>query len=203
MNHPEIPKELASFPEAAELWPKLLRRARPENLRWFGIDDLAFRLTCQAERERRNGSTPDICARARIWRLIAEKCSPGTSEVKAPNETELQQWMPGGGRVAKTTTRDCLTCGRKMHVVGDSKFFSCRECRGARHRSDRVPRTLKRTGDLPEGWKLCVVCNGPFEPKRTDALHCSRRCRNVSNNRKRDSERLGEADNAILEPVSP
>jgi hypothetical protein len=84
----EIPPELAAFPESSVLYPKLLLRvSKPERLRQFGIDDLAFRLGCQAERERRSGSGPDVLKRAGIWYLVASK-NARRAAAKYPRQTK-------------------------------------------------------------------------------------------------------------------
>ena len=90
-----VPIELAKFSQVDTLWPKILRRANPQHLRRFGISDLAFRLTCQAERESRNSGRADVRARAIIWHHVATQCSAGKSEVQTPTEQELRRWMAG------------------------------------------------------------------------------------------------------------
>lgn len=185
----EIPASLAKFPESAVLYPKLLLRAKPEPLRRFGIDDLTFRLECQTERECRAGTQPDLLKRAAIWYLIAAKCSDGTSEVASPTKDALRDWMPGAEAVrTKTVGATCATCGKKMRVQHNSKFASCRDCRGARNRREAATREMERTGTLPEGWKVCVVCAGPFKPKRADAVYCPKaECRKKAYRERRDA----------------
>jgi len=170
----EIPPELAAFPESSVLYPKLLLRvSKPERLRQFGIDDLAFRLRCQAERERRSGSGPDVLKRAGIWYLVASKCTEGSSEVSSPNKDALQEWIPGAEPITTKTVRaTCVTCGKKMRVQHDSKFASCRDCRGAGNRRKAAAKQMEKMGTLPEGWKTCIVCADPFNPTRADALYC-------------------------------
>lgn len=199
------PEELAGFPEVAALWPKLLRRSNPEHLRRFGIPDLAFRLTCQAVRENKNGGQPDQRARAAIWHHVAAQCSEGKSEVQTPTEQELRQWMPGVEKKSKSVRINCATCGKPGRVSRNSKFSSCRKCRGARTRSEKVARRLGRGEELPTGWKLCKRCSNPFESNRDDALYCGNRCRQRAsreNQPKQPSARPGVTDNAILGVVS-
>lgn len=171
-----IPAELANFPEALILWPKLLRRSTPHHLRRFGIPDLAFRLTCQGEREGRNGGELDVQARAVIWHGVAARCAEGKSEVHTPTEQELRRWMPGKEKECSTVRINCAGCGTSMRVLRNSKFSSCRKCRGQRRRSEAVARGFNRTGELVEGWKFCHRCNGPFESRKKNSRYCSQRC---------------------------
>lgn len=200
-----IPTELAAFPEAVILWPKLLRRSTPDHLRRFGISDLAFRLACQTERERRNGGHPDLRARAVIWHNIAMKCSLGKSEVQTPTEQELQRWMPGTEKQSMTMRIVCSSCGKPMRVVRDSRFSSCRKCRGASRRSEAVARGLERGEQLRSGWKLCERCNTPFESSRKDGRYCGNRCRQRASRENRQngvSVSPGVTDKAVLGVVN-
>ena len=171
-----IPTELTNFPDAAALWPRLSRRANPDHLTRFGIPDLAFRLACQEKRERKNGGDTNMRARATIWRGVAERCAPGTGEVTTATEEALRQWMPGTEKQSMTVRIRCSSCGKPMRVVRDSRFSSCRKCRGASRRSEAVARVFNRTGELPESWKLCRRCNGPFESRKKNSRYCSQRC---------------------------
>jgi hypothetical protein len=92
-----------------------------------------------------------------------------------------------------------------MRVLRNSKFSSCRKCRGARRRSGKVARGLERGKALPLGWKLCERCNTPFESNREDALYCGNRCRQRASRENRQngvSVRPGVTDNHILGVVN-
>lgn len=200
-----IPNELVAFSQSSTLWPKLLRRANPDHLRRFGIPDLTFRLMCQEERERRNGGHPDLRVRAIIWHHIATQCSEGKSEVQTPTEQELQRWMPGTEKQSMTVRIVCSSCGKPMRVVRDSRFSSCRKCRGASRRSEAVARGLERGKKLPPGWRLCKRCGSPFESDREDARYCGNRCRQRASRENRQngvSVRPGVTDNPILGVVN-
>lgn len=200
-----IPTELANFPAVDTLWPKLLRRANPHHLAQFGIPDLAFRLTCQGEREGRNGGEIDLRARAVIWRGVAERCTRGTGEVTTATEEALRQWMPGMVEKPKSVGIRCSSCGKSMRVVRDSRFSSCRKCRGASRRSEAVARGLERGEQLGSGWKLCKRCGSPFESDREDARYCGNRCRQRASRENRQngvSVRPGVTDNPILRVVN-
>lgn len=200
-----IPTELANFPAVDTLWPKLLRRANPQHLARFGIPDLTFRLSCQAERESRNSGHPDVRARAIIWHHVAAQCSEGKSEVQTPTEQELRRWMPGKEKECRTVRIRCSSCGTPMRVVRDSKFSSCRKCRRARGRSEKVARTFNRTGSLREGWKLCWRCNGPFESRKKNSRYCSQRCQKRAyrdGGQNHGSRRPGVREQAILGVVN-
>ena len=200
-----IPPELADFPEALILWPKLLRRSTPNHLRRFGIPDLAFRLVCQEEREGRNGGHPDLRARAIIWHHVAAQCSEGKSEVQTPTEQELRRWMSGKEKECRTVRINCATCGTPMRVLRNSKFSSCRRCRGQRGRSEAVARGLERGKELPPGWKLCERCNTLFESSRKDGRYCGNRCRQRASRENRQngvSVHPGVTDNPILGVVN-
>ena len=199
------PTELAAFPEAVILWPKLVRRSTPDHLRPFAIPDLAFRLACQAERERGNGGQPDLRARAIIWHNIAMKCSLGKSEIQAPSEQELGRWILGTEKQSMTVRIVCSSCGKPMRVVQDSRFSSCRKCRGASRRSEAVARGLERGEQLRSGWKVCKRCGSPFESDREDARYCGNRCRQRASRENRQngvSVRPGVTDKGILGVVT-
>ena len=172
-----VPIELANFPDAAVLWPRLLRRAKPEHLARFGIRDLTQRLEWQVEREgRRNGGQIDQRARAGIWRFVAEQCAAGKSEIPPATEEALRYWTPGGERKPQRSKVFCSNCSRPMRVSPDSRFSSCRTCRGEARRTEKVARAFNRVGELPEGWKLCRRCNSPFESRKENSRYCSQRC---------------------------
>jgi hypothetical protein len=191
-----IPPELTKFPEAEALYPKLLLRAKPDRLRQFGIDDLAFRLECQTERERRKGIGPDETAHARIWYLVAAKCSEGSSDVSSPAKDALREWMPDAETsVTKTVGASCVNCGKKMRQLASSTFVSCRDCRGARNRRETAIKHVAKTGALPEGWKTCAVCADPFLPGRSDAMYCPKpSCRQRASRERREEAKQQNRD---------
>jgi len=206
---PAIPVELAAFPETAELWPKLVRRARPDMLEQYGLPELVWRLSVQLERERRNGGRPDFEARARIWFRVAWKSSltPGEAkksqaEIPDPSREILQQWIPGHMEEPERVTMRCLTCGRKMRAQVDTKFSSCRKCRVAARRGQEAERVERQTGELPVGFRRCVVCREPFQPRRAEAMYCGKpRCKQKAW-RNRQAESRGVTDKAVLEAAT-
>ena len=200
-----IPTELTNFHDAAILWPRLLRRAKPEHLKHFGISDLAFRLACQKERECRNSGHLDVRARAVIWRHVAEQCAPGIGEVTTATEEALRQWMPGTEKQSMTVRIVCSSCGKPMRVARDSRFSSCRKCRGQQRRGEKVARGRERGKEIPPGWKVCKRCGSPFESDRDDALYCGNRCRQRASREKRQngvSVHPAVTDNPILGVVN-
>ena len=202
----DIPTEISCFPEAVVLWPKLLRRTKPEHLSHFGIRDLAQRLEWQVERERRkNGGQTDQRARAEIWRHVAEQCAEGKGEIPPTTEEALRYWTLGGERKPQRSKILCSNCRRPMRVSPDSRFSSCRTCRGEARRREKVERSFKRTGELPEGWKLCERCDAPFQSPREDSRYCSQRCQKRSYREKRQNRQSvspGVRDNVDFRSVT-
>ena len=200
-----IPNELAAFPDAEFLWPKILRRATPHYLAQFGIRDLVFRLACQEDRECRNGGRRDVWARAAIWRHVAEQCAEGKGEIPSATEEALRYWTPGGERKPQRSKVFCSNCSRPMRVSPDSPFSSCRTCRGEARRTEKVTRAFNRTGELLQGWKLCERCNTPFESSRKDGRYCGNKCRQRASRENRQngvSVRPGVTDKGILGVVT-
>lgn len=166
------PAELLRLcPEAAALWPKLFRSADFKMLYNFGFDDLMFRLTCQITREQRRGVSPDYRQRARIWYHVNAASAKGSSDIPDLTESNILAWMPDLTE-SKTVSVNCLTCGKRFQQKRGSKFGSCQKCRGNRLKAKSVAKQVAVVGELPEGWKMCLTCQQPFEAKRSDAQYC-------------------------------
>jgi hypothetical protein len=105
----DCPAELLALDRnAAQLWPKLLKKSgatvdrttkeivqdrRGSILCGIGVPDLVFRLECQREREK--GGAQNEVARAKIWFHIAEACAPGDSipDLTSDNRYLLNPWI--------------------------------------------------------------------------------------------------------------
>jgi hypothetical protein len=107
-----------------------------------------------------------------------------------------------------TKTAHCMTCGEKFRQPVTSPHASCRPCRTGKRRAEKIATEEKQTGELPQGWKKCVACHTPFEPKRQSATYCKaigcQRVRQVKN-QKRSRGKVNSVDviaKTVFAPLS-
>lgn len=171
----EAPQMLLDIcPEANLLWKQLFNKVDLELLFRYGFDDLMFRMGCQVQRERTRNQEPDYEKRARIWYHIAHASAKGKSEIPDLSESDINAWIPTTTK-QKTHAVNCLTCGKRYQAGIDSKFASCKTCRGERLHAREIKKQTAATGELPDGYVRCEACKEPFPPKRADAKRCATR----------------------------
>lgn len=87
--------------------------------------------------------------------------------------------LAAAGRVAITPAfgatpaflRFCWTCRRPFYT-DSARRGTCNHCQ---RRAERNRKRVQRQTDLSE--RLCLACNQPFAPRRSDARCCSAKCR--------------------------
>ena len=168
INHKQVPALLGAFEGISGLWTKLVNRAKLEHIYNHGLDQLVSKLNTTLK----DADTPSRdLLRAKMWLHVAEQCSEGKSEIPDLTDTDaFAAWMPNQAQT-KTVRVSCMTCGKRFSQKRDSKFGSCRTCRGEKL---HIAGAIKETGSLPSGWKSCQACQEAFEPKRSDAVCCYR-----------------------------
>ena len=130
----DCPEALKSLDKNAEdRWRQLSRTARQDFLKEFAIDELVFRLQCQAERERRADLPYDDNARTTIWDTVS--CRLGT-KVRFTRPATVERTSPHPGedlRQASTfgsVTRDIETyatlIGRVISTLRDQRLLRLR-----------------------------------------------------------------------------
>lgn len=170
----EAPQMLLDIcPEAESLWAKFFNRVDIGLLFKYGFDDLMFRMSCQVQRERTRHREPDYENRARVWYHIVNASSSGKSEIPDFSDSDLAAWMPTT-KEQITHAVSCFTCGKRYQAKMDSKFGSCKKCRGNKLRVKQIEKTVRVEGELPEGFIRCEMCAEPFKPTRTDARCCTK-----------------------------
>ncbi len=130
----DCPEALKSLDKNAEdRWRQLSRTARQDFLKEFAIDELVFRLQCQAERERRSDLSYDDDARTTIWDTVACRLGvkarftkPVTVEITKPHPGEALRQASGFGCVTRDVKTYATLIGRVIPTLKDQRLLRLR-----------------------------------------------------------------------------